>query len=188
MSNRYSRKDFFKKTGSLIAGASLVAGFPNIIIPRKKDKLGVALVGLGSYASGLLAPGLQMTQHCELKGIVTGSPHKIPRWQERYGIADGNVYNYQNMHEVANNDEIDVIYIVLPTGLHAKYAIIGAEAGKHVWCEKPMTKTVDDCQALINAANKSKVQLTIGYRMQHEPNTQTIIKYGKEKTYGAVKE
>jgi len=188
MSDHFSRRDFLKRTGSLIAGASLVSGFSNIIIPKKKDKLGVALVGLGSYASGLLAPGLQMTQHCELKGIVTGSPHKIPRWQERYGITDGNVYNYQNMHEVANNDEIDVIYIVLPTGLHAKYAIVGAEAGKHVWCEKPMTKTMEDCQAVIDAANKNKVQLTIGYRMQHEPNTQTIIKYGKQKTYGAVKE
>ncbi|SMO55087.1 Gfo/Idh/MocA family protein [Gracilimonas mengyeensis] len=186
MSNQFSRRDFLKATGSLLAGSSLIAGFPSIIIPKKKEKLGVALVGLGSYATGQLAPGLQLTEHCELRGIVTGSPSKIPVWQREYDIPDANVYNYETMHEVANNDDIDVIYIVLPTGLHAKYAIVGAEAGKHVWCEKPMAKTVEECQGIIDAANKNKVQLTIGYRMQHEPNTQTIIRYGQEETYGAV--
>lgn len=148
----------------------------------------MALVGLGRYSQGRLAPGLQLTEHCELKGIVTGSPHKIPEWQEQYGIPDRNVYNYQNMHEVANNDDIDIIYIVLPTGLHAQYSIIGAEAGKHVWCEKPMAMDVAECQAIIDAANANRVQLTIGYRMQHEPNTREIIRYGREQIYGAVTE
>lgn len=186
MSHHFSRKDFLKKSGSIIAGTSLLAGFSSIIIPKKKEKLGVALVGLGRYATGRLAPGLELTSHCELKGIVTGTPSKIPVWQERYKIPDQNVYNYQTMHEIADNDDIDVIYIVLPPGLHARYAIIAADAGKHVWCEKPMANTVEECKAVIDAANKNKVQLTIGYRMQHEPNTQAVIKYGREKTYGVV--
>lgn len=182
MSKNYSRKEFLKVSGSVLAFSSF--GFPNIIIPKRKDKIGVALVGLGSYSRGRLGPGLKLTQHCELRGIVTGTPSKIPVWQEEYGIPDGNVYNYENMHEVANNDDIDVIYVVTPPGLHAKYSIIGAEAGKHVWCEKPMAMDVAECQAIIDAANKNRVQLTVGYRMQHEPNTQTIIRYGEEKTYG----
>lgn len=186
ISDKISRKNFLKKTGSALLVSSI--GFPSIIIPKREDKLGVALVGLGSYATGQLAPGLQQTEHCELRGIVTGSPEKIPVWQEQYNIPDRNVYNYETMHEVANNDDIDVIYIVLPTGLHAEYSIIGAEAGKHVWCEKPMAMTVEECQAMIDAANRNNVQLTIGYRMQHEPNTQTIIRYGQEKTYGEVEE
>lgn len=185
MSNNISRKTFLK-IGTTLAASSI--GFPSFIIPRQKDKLGVALVGLGGYSTGLLAPGLQQTEHCELRGIVTGSPEKIPVWQERYHIPDGNVYNYETMHEIADNDDIDVVYIVLPPGLHAKYAIIGAEAGKHVWCEKPMAMIVTECQSIINAANSNNVHLTIGYRMQHEPNTQTIIRYGEEKTYGTIKE
>jgi glucose-fructose oxidoreductase len=68
-----------------------------------------------------LAPGLQLTEHCELRGLVTGSPEKIPVWQGKYGIPDKNVYNYSTMEGIANNDDIDVIYIVLPTGLHAEY-------------------------------------------------------------------
>jgi glucose-fructose oxidoreductase len=180
-----SRKEFLKRSG--LATASVLA-FPSVIIPKKKEKLGVALVGLGYYSGGLLAPALQLTSACELKGIVTGTPSKIPQWQNRYGIEDKNVYSYDTMHEIANNEDIDILYIVTPSGLHGKYAIRAAESGKHVWCEKPMETTVDRCQAIIDAADKNKVSLTIGYRMQHEPNTQTIIRYGKEKPFGKIKE
>jgi len=184
MLDKISRKNFLLKAGSALALSSF--GFPNIIIPKNKERIGVALVGLGNYATNWLAPGLLETEHCELRGIVTGSPEKIPVWQERYGVPDRNVYNYETMHEVADNDDIDVVYIVLPNHMHAEYSIIGAEAGKHVWCEKPMAMDEAECQAMIDAANKNRVQLTIGYRMQHEPNTQTIIRYGREQTYGTI--
>ncbi|MEL6389931.1 MAG: Gfo/Idh/MocA family oxidoreductase [Bacteroidota bacterium] len=152
----------------------------------QKKKLGVALVGLGYYSRDLLAPALQLTEHCELTGIVTGSPDKIPVWQEKYGIPDANVYNYENMSGIANNDDIDVIYIVLPTGLHAKYAILAAETGKHVWCEKPMAIDVPECQDIIDACRKNGVKLSIGYRVQHEPNMQEIMRLGQEKTFGSI--
>ncbi len=158
--------------------------FSSFMIPQSRKKLGVALVGLGYYSRDLLAPALQLTQHCELKGIVTGTPEKIPVWQEKYGIADKNVYNYDNMHEMANNEDIDVVYIVLPNALHKKYSVIGAEAGKHVWCEKPMAITVDECQQIINACKKNQVQLTMGYRMHHEPVTQQIMGWSKSRPYG----
>ena len=185
-----SRKNFLKKTGAFLAGFPIVAntGFPAIILANRKEKLGVALVGLGYYSRDLLAPALQLTKFCELKGIVTGTPSKIPLWQQQYGIEDRNVYTYETMHEISNNDDIDVIYMVTPSGLHAKYAIRAAEAGKHVWCEKPMEISVHRCQSIIEAANKNKVQLTIGYRMQHEPNTQNIITYAKEKPFGTITE
>lgn len=188
MKRDYSRKEFIKKAGIALATTPLIAsvGFPNIILPKRTDKLGVALVGLGYYSRGLLAPALQLTKHCELRGIVTGTPSKIPVWQERYDIDDSNVYNYENMHELANNDDIDVVYVVTPSGLHGKFSIIAAEAGKHVWCEKPMETTVEGCQMIIDAAQKNDVQLTIGYRMQHEPNTQTVISYADEKPYGTI--
>ena len=180
-----SRRDFIKVAGSL-AAFSATSSFANIIVPQQK-KLGVALVGLGYYSTQLLAPALEHTKYCKLAGIVTGSPWKIPVWQERYGIKDKNVYNYETMHELADNPEIDVVYIVLPPSMHSEYSIIGANAGKHVWCEKPMAMTVAECQAAIDACNKNNVKLSIGYRMQHEPNTQRIIEFGRDKTYGNVK-
>lgn len=184
MNTALNRKQFLKISSGFAAAATF--GFPNLILPRRKEKLGVALVGLGRYSNGLLRPGLRVTEHCELKGIVTGSPEKIPDWQGEFGFPDKNIYNYENMHQMADNDDIDIVYIVLPNHMHAKYTIIGADAGKHVWCEKPMAMDEAECQAMIDAAEKNRVQLTIGYRMQHEPNTQTIIRYGREKTYGDI--
>lgn len=190
MSTSISRKKFIQKAGLSLLGLPLGSslGFSNIILPKRKEKLGVALVGLGYYSRDLLAPALQMTEHCELKGIVTGSPEKIPIWQEQYNISDANVYDYDSMGEISNNDEIDILYIVTPSGLHGKYAINAANAGKHVWCEKPMETSIDRCYKIIQATSKNKVQLAIGYRMQHEPNTQTIIKFAKEKPYGNIQE
>lgn len=180
-----NRRTFIKKSGLLLAASSLP--FSSFAIPQKKGKLGVALVGLGYYSTDLLAPALQLTAHCELKGIVTGSPEKIPVWQAKYGIKNSNVYSYENMHTMADNDEIDVVYIVVPNTLHLKYAKLAAEAGKHVWCEKPMATTVAECEEMIASCKKNKVQLTVGYRMQHEPCTQKIIGWASTKPYGNIK-
>ena len=57
MANSISRRTFLKQTGAALTVSTI--GFPNIIIPQSKEKLGVALVGLGSYSTGRLAPGLQ---------------------------------------------------------------------------------------------------------------------------------
>ncbi len=182
-----TRRSFIKQLGqSALIGAS-ISSFANIIVPNQK-KLGVALVGLGYYSTDLLAPALQLTENCDLVGIVTGSPWKIPIWQRKYGIKDQNVYNYDTMSQISNNKEIDVVYIVLPTGLHAKYSIIAAEAGKHVWCEKPMARTESECQEVIESCKRNNVKLAIGYRMQHEPNTRKLIRWSEDKPYGSIKE
>ena len=180
-----NRRSFLKQ--SALAGAALSLGFCTPATSNNsKKKLGVALVGLGSYSTYQLAPALQKTKYCYLAGIVTGSPNKIPKWQKQYGIKDQNVYNYENMHRIADNEEIDIVYIVVPTGLHAKYAVIAANAGKQVWCEKPMAMNVEECQQIITACSKNKVKLSIGYRMQHEANTQTVISYASSLPYGNI--
>lgn len=181
------RRIFIKKTG--IIGAT-AAFSPNVLLSatsRKKEKLGVALVGLGYYSTDLLAPALKLTKNCELKGIVTGSPEKIPIWQEKYSIEDKNIYNYENFDSIDNNPDIDVIYVVLPPSMHAEYAIRAANTGKHVWCEKPMAPSVSDCEAMIKACNDNKVKLAIGYRCQHDPNIQAYMRAGKERPFGKVK-
>ncbi|MEM6801141.1 MAG: Gfo/Idh/MocA family oxidoreductase [Bacteroidota bacterium] len=188
MNPQTNRRKFIKTLGA--AGLTILSA-PNLYCTSKnqrKDKIGVALVGLGYYSRDLLAPALQLTQYCELRGIVTGSPNKIPIWQKLYGIPDKNVYTYENMDRIADNPDIDVIYIVLPTGLHAKYAIKAANTGKRVWCEKPMARTAAECQDIIDACKQNKVKLSIGYRMQHEPNTQTVISYATSNPYGKIKE
>ncbi len=180
------RRTFIKNSGLFIAASTMP--IPNFLLPKNKEKLGVALVGLGNYSTGQLAPALQETDYCELRGIVTGSPEKIPAWQKKYGIKDRNVYNYENMHRLADNDEIDVVYVVTPNSLHPKYAVNAANAGKHVWCEKPMAINSEGCRKIIDACNKNKVKLSIGYRMQHEKNTKQFMEWAKTKPFGAIRE
>ncbi len=100
---------------------------------------------------------------------MTGSPEKIPEWRKKYGIAEKNVYNYENFDEIAGNKDIDIIYVVLPTGMHAEYCIRAAKAGKHVICEKPMAGTVEECDAMIAAAKEAGVGLHMGYRLHWDP-------------------
>ena len=179
----FSRRHFVKLAGS---GLLVAAMFPAFAMAPPKRKLGVALLGLGNYSENLLAPALQHTQFCELRGIITGSPDKVPAWQRKYNIKDANVYSYANMDQIANNDDIDIIYIVTPTGTHKDFSVQAANTGKHVWCEKPMAMDEQECQAIIDACNKNGVKLAIGYRMQHEPNTRTFAQYHQTQPYGAI--
>ncbi|MEC9127475.1 MAG: Gfo/Idh/MocA family oxidoreductase, partial [Pseudomonadota bacterium] len=125
---RITRRHFLQLAGSGL----LVAHSPYLLAQPSKKKIGVALLGLGNYSTNLLAPALQDTKHCELRGIITGSESKIPQWQQKYGIKDSNVYTYSTMADIANNDDIDVIYVVTPTGTHKDFAVQAANTGKHV--------------------------------------------------------
>lgn len=152
----------------------------------KKEKLGIALVGLGQYAEEQLAPALKKTRFCELKGIVTGSPEKIPQWKREYGIPDKNIYDYDNFEDIASNEEIDIVYIVLPNSQHANYTVRAANAGKHVICEKPMAIAVHECREMIEACNRNKVRLGIGYRLHFDPYNQYVMELGQGK-FGKLK-
>ena len=154
--------------------------------PYLGKKLGVALVGLGSYSQHL-AKALTETTNCNLAGLVSGTPAKAEEWRKKYDIAPENVYNYENFDQIKSNPNIDVVYVVLPNNMHRQYVERAAKAGKHVICEKPMAITVDDCQAMIDACKTANVQLAIGYRMHFEPHTLEIMRINQQKTFGAVK-
>lgn len=185
--NFNSRRDALK---ILALGSTAILFSPNSLLAatgQQKKRLGVALVGLGYYSTDLLAPALEQTKNCYLAGIVTGTPSKAEDWKKKYNIPDKNIYNYQNFDQIANNPDIDVVYVVLPPSMHREYVIRAANAGKHVWCEKPMAMTVEECQAMINACQKNKKTLAIGYRLHHEPNTQEYRRIVQQKLLGKVK-
>lgn len=160
----------------------------SIACMEKTDKkLGIALVGLGNYATIQLAPALQQTQFCELKGIVTGTPEKEVKWQKEYGILPEHTYNYGNFDNIKNDSAIDIIYIVLPNFMHTEYTIRALEAGKHVICEKPMAMDVSSCKAMIAAAKKANRKLQIGYRLFYEPHHLEMVRWAKEPFEGRIK-
>ncbi len=181
-----SRRQFLGKLAAGAAGFTIgTRSWASVLVPKKKDSLGVALVGLGYYSTDLLAPALQLTEHCHLAGVVSGTPSKLKAWQEQHRLPDAALYNYDNFDTIANNPDIDVVYVVLPPSMHAEYTIRAAKAGKHVWCEKPMAPSVKECDAMIKACRDNRVTLAIGYRLHHEPNTRQIMQFCREQKYGA---
>ncbi|WP_149275946.1 Gfo/Idh/MocA family protein [Pareuzebyella sediminis] len=182
-----SRRTFNTKlTQGMAAAALLGAPLACGMGKQQNKKLGIALVGLGSYSTYQLAPGLQDAQHCYLAGIVTGTPEKEQIWMEKYDIPQKNVYSYENFDSIAENADIDIVYVVLPNSMHADFSIRAAKAGKHVICEKPMAVSVAECDAIIQACEEAGVKLSVGYRMQSDPYTNEIKRMVKEKPYGDV--
>ena len=184
---KYARRKFITTLG---AGSALlmlpaVPGFSKPIFFGDK-KLGVALVGLGNYATHQLAPALQETSNCYLSGIVTGTPAKIDKWKQQYNIPDKNVYNYENFDNIANNDSIDVVYVVLPNSMHHEFVIRAAKAGKHVFCEKPMGLTSKECEEMIVACKNAGVRLFVGYRLHTDPYHIAAMKFRDEGDSGIL--
>lgn len=151
-----------------------------------KTKLGIALVGLGKYAGGQLAPSLKETKHCFLAGIVTGTPAKADEWKKKYDIPEKNIYNYQNFDSIEDNPDIDIVYVVLPNSMHEEFVVRAAKAGKHVICEKPMAITVEACDRMIAACKEAGRQLSIGYRLHFEPHNREMMRLGREKVFGNI--
>lgn len=153
----------------------------------ENNKLGIALVGLGKYSEGQLAPALQETKHCYLAGIVTGSPDKAQQWKQKYKLNDASCYTYQNFDSMKDSNNIDIVYVVLPNALHAEYVVRAAQAGKHVICEKPMAVTVEECDRMIDACKQAGKMLSIGYRLHFEPHNKEVMRLGQQKVFGNVK-
>lgn len=185
--NPSSRRDFLRQlsvgAGALTLGSSL-SSFDGLLLADKK--LGIALVGLGGYAGGHLAPALLQTKNCYLAGIVTGSPEKAKTWSAKYNIPQKNIYNYQNFDSIAQNPDIDIVYVVLPVALHKEFTIRAAKAGKHVICEKPMALNAADCREMIAACKQANRMLSIGYRLHFEPHNLEVMRLGQKQILGKV--
>ena len=181
------RRKFNKTIASSIGVLSLTNGLGQLVNITSKKKLGVALVGLGNYATNQLAPALLETQKCELRGIVTGSQEKAEKWKKIYSIGDDYVYDYQNFDKIAKNDEIDIVYIVLPNNMHKEFTLRSFAAGKHVICEKPLAMNAKEASEMISAGKKAKRELFVGYRLHYEPHHRETIRLCREDTFGKIK-
>ena len=186
--NSPTRRQFIKSTALAAASAPFLSELVTRSFAAESErKLGFALVGLGSLSTGQLAPALRKTKYCRLAGIVTGTPSKAERWKAQYNIPDANIYNYDTMVKMADNPDIDVVYVVTPNALHAEHTIKAAKAGKHVLCEKPMEVSPEKCQSMIDACKSAGRLLAIGYRSQFDPTHLECIRLAREKVLGAVK-
>jgi glucose-fructose oxidoreductase len=178
-----SRRDFLRGLGT--AGLVAGIGLPARNAFGENRKLGIALLGLGRYSTGQLGPALRETKLCYLAGVVTGHPEKGEKWAGDYGLNQKNIYSYETFDRIADNKDIDIVYVVTPPGLHPEFVIRAARAGKHVISEKPMATSVADCDRMIAACRTAKVKLAIGYRLHYDLYHKELMRLARERDFGA---
>lgn len=79
---------------------------------------------------------------------------------------------YKDYNDVMKNPEVDAVIIACPTKFHKEITIAAAEAGKHIFCEKPMAMDENECDEMIAAAEKNGVKLQIGFMRRFDESFQ----------------
>jgi len=131
--------------------------------------VGYAAVGLGTI-SDIFMRACANSQTAKITALVTGHPDtKGVKYSAMYGIPKTSIYTYETFDRIRDNPDVDAIYVGLPNSMHCEYTVRGAQAGKHVLCEKPMAISSMECRKMVGACRQAKVKLMIAYRVQYEP-------------------
>lgn len=116
-----------------------------------------ALVGCGRIAkrhSELL--GHRQIAGAGLVAVCDVDAEKAGKVAERFGVA-----TYTDMDEMMRNEDVDVVVVLTPSGMHAEHVINLAKYGKHIVVEKPMALTLDDADAMIRACDDNSCKLFV---------------------------
>lgn len=158
MSNKQtSRRDFIKVTSSTAAAAAVIPyfststqAFANV---AKNDRPQIGCIGVGSMGTG------DAQGHANFGDVVAvcdvDSRH-ADRAKNHDKIGKGKADAYADYRKVLERDDIDVVSVVTPDHWHVKIAIEALEAGKHVFCQKPLTLTLEENQLIRAACEKHK--------------------------------
>jgi len=144
-----TRRDFIKHTIAASAAFTIV---PRYVLggsgyTAPSDQLTKAVIGVGSMGKGHLRyPEAKLLAVCDVdeKHLNTALE-----------IAGSGVRGYKDFREVLERSDIDIVHIPTPPHWHALISIAAAEAGKDIWCEKPMTRTIGEGQKVVEAVQKN---------------------------------
>ena len=134
------------------------------------DGIRWGIIGCGAVTEVKSGPALQQAQDSELVAVMRrngalardyAQRHQVPRW-------------YDDAEALLQDPEVNAIYIATPPAFHAPYAIRAAEAGKHIYVEKPMALNHAECQQMMAAAQANGVQLYVAYYRRYLPLFQKV--------------
>ena len=130
------------------------------------DRNGWGLVGTGRIADDRILPGINAFEGNELIAVVSRDQAKADVVAKKFGAQ----HAYTSFEEMLRNPKVTVVAIHTPNSLHAEEAIVAARAGKHVFCDKPMTTTVDDAERVVEACDKAGVKLAMNFHNRFMPS------------------
>lgn len=181
-----SRRSFFKRSTTGIAAA---AAFPTIIPSTAfgaNDRVHLAVVGIRGQGNGHIGgfgriENVQIAALCDVDQNLF--PERVQQIQERHG---NQARTYTDMRRLFENRDIDAVAFATPNHWHALGAIWAAQAGKHVYVEKPSSHTVWEGRQMVHAARAHNVIMQVGFQNRSRPNVNAAIRFMREGGLGKV--
>ncbi len=133
--------------------------------PVRKDEINFALVGAGNLAKWAHLPALKKIAGAKLHAVCSNSGARGKSYAKRFGAS----YASSDYAEILNDPDIDAVLIASRHKDHARQAIEALSAGKHVFIEKPMAVTIEECRAISAAAEASGKLLMVGFNRRFAP-------------------
>jgi len=144
------------------------------------QKLGFGIIGIGNI-SIFHAKCIQQIDNCELIAVCSRSEDKAKKVAKEYGIP-----YYLNFEDLINRDDIDVVSICTPSGMHLEPALSAAQAGKHIIVEKPIEITLERADQIINACQKAKVKLAVIFQNRFNEAVKRLQEAVQQKELGKL--
>ena len=120
-------------------------------------KLKVGIIGTGIIGKGHISGYQSMSNDVDIVAIADINEAEAQHVAQENGIS----HVFSDYHDLLRIDEIDSVDVCLPNFLHAPVTIDALEAGKHVYCEKPMAKTGTEAQAMYDTAQRTGKKLSV---------------------------
>jgi len=146
------------------------------------SELGVAVWGLGRHATRRVLPALAECRSVRIAGVCTRN--------EQSGRAAASRYEceyFASPSLMLGDSRVDVVYVATPTGLHFAHGRLALEAGKHLWCEKPLTHSYATTCELFQIAEKAGLMVACGLMYKYHPQFAAIKRVISAQTIGDVK-
>ncbi|GAB4409140.1 MAG: Gfo/Idh/MocA family oxidoreductase [Bacteroidia bacterium] len=124
------------------------------------------IIGCGDVCEVKSAPAMQLLPHAQLVAVMRRDTAKARDYAQRHGVPRW----YDDADRLIHDPEVDAVYIATPPDSHADYTLRVAAAGKPVYVEKPMARTVDECEAMIAACRTAGVPLFVAYYRRALPH------------------
>lgn len=150
--HRFTRRTFLKTSLASVATISIVPrhvlGGPGNTPPS--EILTRAVIGVGGMGSGHVS---SINTKAKLLAVCDVDEKHL---QAGLKLAGPDAKGYKDFREVLARKDIDIVHIPTPPHWHALISIAAAKAGKDIWCEKPLSRTIGEGEAVVKAINKYK--------------------------------
>ncbi|MBA2304140.1 MAG: Gfo/Idh/MocA family oxidoreductase [Acidobacteria bacterium] len=133
--------------------------------PHGSGTLRVGLVGAGNLARWVHLPILQKMAGVEIRGVCSTSGARGLSYAKRFGAQ----YCCAEYDEILNDRDVDVVFVLTRNQHHAAQTLAALQAGKHVFVEKPMALTREECRTLEQAVRDTGRQVTVGFNRRFAP-------------------